>query len=167
MDYLEEEKAGMDFSPWSARGYLGGSITGMIWLLPFDLDRVMYLLSGWVIKKHIQWTQDDNADDQKALGNGWLYVDMGDWSPTKIAFNFDIPKLDWDCAASAACRLKGVEGGFEITWALPKEGDDQVDLAAEMGALLSDAASQMPCSDKRDGIILPENAEEVRPEDLF
>ncbi len=137
-DYLEEEKAGMDFSPWSARGHLGGGFTGMVRLLPFDLDWVIYLLSGAVIKRHIPWTQDDDADDQKALGKGGLYVDMGDWSPTRIAFDPDILRLDWDCAASASCRVKGVEGGFEITWTLPKEGDDQVDMAAEMGALLSD-----------------------------
>lgn len=167
-DYLEEEKSEMAFSPWSGRGHLGGSLTGMAWLLPFDLNRVMYLLSTWAIKKYINWTQDDNADDQLALDHGRLYMDMGDWSPTNIAFNPDILRLDWDCAASIECLRKGVEGGFWITWELPKESDDQVDMAAEMGALLSDAASQTLGVDKRDGIFLPENTkEEVRHEELF
>lgn len=165
-DYLEEDKSGMAFSPWSERGCLGGSITGMAWLLPCDLNRVMYLLSTWVIKKYIHWTQDDNADDQRALDHGRLYMDMGDWSPTRITFDPDILRLDWDSEASAECLRKGVEEGFWIQWDIPKENDDEIDIVAEMGKMLSDAASQTLGGDNRDGIILPENTKGVRYEDL-
>lgn len=167
-DFLEEKREGMDCSPWAARGSLGGSFTGMVRLLPLDLDRVIYLLSGSVIKKYIPWTQDDDADDQKALGKGGLYADMGDWSPTRIAFDPDILRLEWDCAASAECLRKGGEGGLWIQWDSPKERDDEIDIVAEMGKMLADSASQTLGGDKRDGIIPPENAEEeVRHEELF
>lgn len=166
-DYLEEKKEKMDFSPWSARGSLGGSCTGMIRLLPFDLDRVLYLLSGSVIKKHIQWTLDDDVNDHEALSKGGLYADMGDWSPTKIVFNPDIFRLDWDCAASAECQRKGVEGGFWIQWEIPKEKDDEIDIVAEMEKSLSDTKPQPPGGDKRDESSLSEDTEEVRCEDLF
>ena len=166
-DFLEEKREGMDCSPWAAKGSLGGSFTGMVRLLPFDLDRVIYLLSGSVIKKYIPWTQDDDAEDQDALGKGGLYADMGDWSPTKIAFYPDIPRLDWDCEASAECQRKGVEGGFWIQWDFPEERDNEIDIVAEMEKMLSDATSQALCGAQRDGIILRENEEEVRPEDLF
>lgn len=144
-DYLEKDDDGWSFSPWSGKGSLGGSFNGMIRLLPFDLDWVMYLLSNSAIRSCIKWTQDDDANDQKALGKGWLYVDMGDWSPTRIAFDPDILRLDWDCAASAECQRKGVEGGFWIQWEIPpEEGDDHEDLAAEMGEMLSDAMPRTP-----------------------
>ena len=70
---------------------------------------------------------------------------MGDWSPMRIAFDPDILRLDWDCAASAECQRKGVEGGFWIQWEIPpEEGDDHEDLAAEMGEMLSDAMPRTP-----------------------
>ena len=166
-DYLEKDKDGWSLSPWSGKGYLGGSFNGMIRLLPFDLDRVMYLLSNSAIRSCIKWTQDDDADDQKALGKGGLYVDMGDWSPTRIAFGPDILRLDWDCKASAECLRKGVEGGFWIQWDIPKENDDEIDVVAEMGKMLADSASQKLGSDKRDGIIPPENTKEGHNGHLF
>ena len=165
-DYLEKDKDGWSFSPWSGKGSLGGSLNGMIRLLPFDLDRVMYLLSNSAIRSCIKWTPDDDADDQKALEKGGLYVDLGDWSPMRIAFDHDILRLDWDCKASAECLRKGVEGGFWIQWEIPKENDDEIDIVAEMGKMLSDAASQTLGGDNRDGIILPENTKGVRYEDL-
>lgn len=165
-DYLEKDNDGWSFSPWSGKGALGGSFNGMIRLLPFDLDRVMYLLSNSATRSCIKWTQDDDADDQKALGKGGFYVDMGDWSPTRIAFDPDVLRLTWDSEAGAECLRKGKSEGFWIQWELlPEEGDDQVDMSAEMERMLSDAASQTLGVDKRDGIFLPKNtAEEVRHE---
>ena len=44
VDYLEEKREGMDRSPWSGKGALGGSCNGMVRLLPFDLDRAAHRL---------------------------------------------------------------------------------------------------------------------------
>ena len=167
-DSLEKDDEGWSFSPWSGKGYLGGSINGMIRLLPYDLDWVMYLLSNSAIRSCIKWTQDDNANDQEALGKGGLYVDMGDWSPTKIVFNPDILRLDWDCAASAECQRKGVDGGFWIQWEIPpEEGDDHEDLAAEMESMLSDSEHRKSGGEMRDESSPSEDQKEVSREDLF
>ena len=96
------------------------------------------------IRSFIAWTPEDDADDQDALGKGRFYADMGDWSPTRIAFDPASLRLDWDCAASAECARKGVEGGFWIQWEPPEEKDDGIDILAEMEKMATDAKSQNP-----------------------
>ncbi len=167
-DYLKNENEGQEFSPWSTKGYLGGYITCMIRLLPFDLYRVMYLLSSSVIRSYIHWTPEDDASDRAALDKGRLYADMGDWSPTRIDFDSGTLRLGWESAAGAECLRKGEMDRFWVQWEIPKENDDEIDIVAEMGKMLADSASQTLGGDKRDGIIPPENAEEeVRHEELF
>jgi hypothetical protein len=163
-DYLEKESEGEEFSPWSMKGYLGGYITAMISLLPPDLRRVLHLLSSSVIRYYIHWTPEDDAHDREALDMGRHYADMGDWSPTLIEFVPDVPGLNWDCGASAAFLRDGVNEGFHISLDCSEGADDEIDVVAEMGKMLSDAASQTLGVDKRDEIFLPE---EVRHEDLF
>lgn len=166
-DYLEEDNDGGSFSPWSGKGYLGGSCNGMIRLLPLDLNRVLYLLSNSVIRGYIMWTPEDDADDQLALGKGRLYADMGDWSPTRIDFDRDTLRLEWDSEAGAECLRKGEAEGFWIQWDPPEERDDEIEIFAEMERMLADEASQKPCGGRRDGVVLPEKDEEARHEDLF
>lgn len=166
-DYLEEDNDGGSFSPWSGKGYLGGSCNGMIRLLPLDIYRVLYLLSSSVIRSHIHWTPEDDADDLKALGKGRLYADMGDWSPTRIDFDRDTLRLEWDSEGGAECLRKGEAEGFWIQWDPPEERDDDIEIFAEMERMLADAASQKPGGGRRDGVVLPEKDEEARHEDLF
>ena len=148
-DYLEEKREGMDRSPWSGKGALGGSCNGMVRLLPFDLDRVLYLMGDQVIRSFIMWTPEDDADDLKAVGNGRLYADMGDWSPTRIVFDPDNLRLEWDSEAGAECLRKGEAEGFWIQWEPPKETDDEIEIFAEMGRMLSDVKPRNPGADKR------------------
>lgn len=144
-EYLEGENEGREISPWSQKGYLGGDISTVIGLLPPDLDRVLHLLSSSVTRSVIHWTPDDDAHDQETLARSRRYADMGDWSPTRIAFDPDSLRLDWDSEAGAECLRKGAAEGFWIQWELPpEEGNDHEDLAAEMGALLSDAMPRTP-----------------------
>ena len=149
VDYLEEKREGMDRSPWSGKGALGGSCNGMVRLLPFDLDRVLYLMGDQVIRSFIAWTPEDDADDEDALGKGRLYADMGDWSPTRIAFDPDALRLDWDCAASAECARNGVEVEFWIQWEAPEEKDDEIEILAEMEKMATDSTSITTGGDKR------------------
>ena len=165
--YLEKEKEGQEFSPWSQKGYLGGYITCMIGLLPPDLAQVMHLLSSSVIRWYIKWTQEDDAGDQEALGQGRLYADMGDWSPTRIEFDPDTLRLDWDCKASVAFLNGAVDEGFRISMACRSVPANEILAAAEAERILLDAASQMPGGDRRAGILPTRHPEEVRHEDLF
>lgn len=166
-DYLEGENEGKEFSPWSTKGYLGGYISTVIGLLPPDLDRVLYLLSSSVTRSYIHWTPNDDVNDQEALSKGEQFVDMGDWSPTRIAFDPDTLRLDWESEAGAVCLRKGAADGFWIQWDSPKERDDQIDVVAEMGKMLADSVSHTLGGDNRDGIILPENTKGVHNGHLF
>ena len=165
-DYLEGESEGEEISPWSTKGYLGGYLSNVIGLLPPDLDRVIYLLSSSATRCHIHWTPEDDAYGLKALGKGRLYADMGDWSPTRIDFDRDTLRLEWDSEAGAECLRKGEAEGFWIQWEPPKERDDDIEIFAEMERMLSDEASQKPDDERRDGVVLPKDEEE-RHEDLF
>ena len=166
-DYLEGESEGEEISPWSTKGYLGGYLSNVIGLLPPDLDLVIYLLSSSVTRCHIHWTPEDDAYDLEALGKGRLYADMGDWSPTRIDFDRDTLRLEWDSEAGAECLRKGEAEGFWIQWDPPEERDDEIEIFAEMERMLADEASQKPCGGRRDGVVLPEKDEEARHEDLF
>ena len=68
------------------------------------------------------------------------------------------------------CRMPSKRRGGRILDPMgnPKRKDDEIDIAAEMGKKLPDAASQTVGGDNQDGLISPENAEvEVWNDDLF
>ena len=85
----------------------------------------------------------------------------------RIDFDRDTLRLEWGSEAGAECLRKGEAEGFWIQWDPPGESDDEIEIFAEMGRMLSDAVSQQPGGERQDGVVLPEKEEEARHEDLF
>ena len=158
-DYLDTNSE--PSSPWSEHGDPGGRHTGLYSLLPPDLDRVFYFLSYRVTRLVAKWTPDDEGD-LKALGADQRYVGMGNWTPSRMAFDPVARSMDWDCAASAECLRQDEDMDFRLTWNVTTKVADPATGAGHIA--VSWRTSQRPLADAESPVGASSNQPSKSPE---